>query len=608
MPTGERLSPKYTDLPKTVGAQPRPYWFGGSISIFQTMRAKRLSFRLLLACLWLISGPSFASSLAPNPQDAAARLAAANSAFQKMDYEGALALLQPAMPSLQRNGRAWRLTGLANLRLYKSTEAIKAYRQALALDPMDAQAQFYLGVTYAQQQQIPDALRWLRRAKATHRFDMTQLTVETDLTALRSDYRFGALMPTPADFDHPFVEAVNIIHEWDGEEAEDQFGWIARVIGDVDGDGYNDFVTSAPTHGRDGTNAGKVYVYSGHSGALLWSVDGSPGDQVGSGLEAAGDVDGDGVPDVIASAPEHDIAYVYSGRDGHTLHTLRGEATGDRYGEHVAGVGDIDGDGFADFIIEAPANNAGGKGAGRAYVYSGKDGHRLLTLTGELAGDSFGSTVAGYADATHRFLVVGAPGAGPRRSGRVYVYAGLSSEPAFVIDGDPTAVALGYMFASVLGDVDGDGVPDIFASDWSDANRGPGTGKTYVYSGRTGQRLFTFTGQTAGEGFGTTHSVAGDVNGDGHADLIIGAWQYSESAQGAGRAYLYDGRSGRLLKTYTSRIPGETFGFDAVGLGELDSKGQVELLITSGWSGVHGHHSGRVFLISSGITRQAAPF
>jgi hypothetical protein len=173
-----------------------------------------------------------------------------------------------------------------------------------------------------------------------------------------------------------------------------------------------------------------------------------------------------------------------------------------------------------------------------------------------------------------------------------------------VIEGDRSAVALGYMFVSVLGDVDGDGVPDIFASDWSDGSRGPGTGKAYVYSGRTGRRLYTWIGKTEGEGFGTTHSVAGDINGDGRADVIIGSWQYSGSVISAGRAYLYDGRTGHLLRTYTSRIPGETFGFDAVGYGEYDGSGQAELLITSGWSGVRGHHSGRVFLISSGVERR----
>jgi hypothetical protein len=240
-------------------------------------------------------------------------------------------------------------------------------------------------------------------------------------------------------------------------------------------------------------------------------------------------------------------------------------------------------------------------------VYSGKDGHLLLTVKGRRAGDAFGSSVAGYADGKHRFLVVGAPGAGPRKKGRVYVYEGLTDKPAFAFDADATGAALGYMFVSVLGDVDGDGVADIFASDFSDTAKGPQTGKTYVYSGKTGRRLYTWTGETAGEGFGTTQSIAGDVNGDGRADVIVGAWQYGRQAASAGRAYLYDGRTGRLLRTYTCRIPGDTFGFDAVGMGAVDGDGQAELLITSAWSGIRGHHSGRIFLISSGVPNPHAP-
>ena len=100
------------------------------------------------------------------------------------------------------------------------------------------------------------------------------------------------------------------------------------------------------------------------------------------------------------------------------------------------------------------------------------------------------------------------------------------------------------MFVSVPGDMDGDGVPDVYLSDWSNTAKGPSTGRVYVHSGKDGHRLFTFTGETAGEGFGTSPSNAGDVNGDGRADLIVGAWQYSGVAPSGGRAYLYSGRDG----------------------------------------------------------------
>jgi hypothetical protein len=344
-----------------------------------------------------------------------------------------------------------------------------------------------------------------------------------------------------------------------------------------------------------------VYVYSTKTGARLWTADGEPGDRFGTGVEGAGDTNRDGVPDVVAAAPGGGYAKVLSGKDGRVLLTLTAEDKADVFGRHAAGVGDVNRDGHADVIVGAPGNNAGGKGAGRAYVFSGKDGTKLLTLTGERAGDGFGSAVAGETDAKQTRLVVGAPAAGPAKRGRVYVYAGLSSSPKFVIEADDTGGALGAMFLGTPGDVDGDGVGDVYASDFGNTAKGPSTGRVYVHSGADGRQLLALTGSGAREGFGTSPSQAGDVDGDGHADLVVGAWQYAGAAVSGGRAYLYSGKDGRLMRTYTCRIPGDTFGFDSVTLGDVNGDGMADFLITSAWSGVNGFRSGRIFIISSGV-------
>jgi hypothetical protein len=529
-------------------------------------------------------------------QESPATLPAALAKLQANDPAGAAEILEQLLKREPSNGRAWRNLGLAYQTLKNYPRALESNRRALEVEPGVPSPLFSLGVISAANNDPESALEWLGKAKASRKIDMTQMEGVPELASLRNDPRFAKLLPEPKDFQDPFVESVRILREWDGEASNDQFGWIARNIGDVDGDHVPDIATSAPTRSASGDKAGRVYVYSTKSGKLLWSADGKAGDQLGSGVEGAGDTNHDGIPDVIASAPGGSYAKVYSGRDGRELLTLRGEKASDRFGQHVAGAGDVNHDGFADVIVGAP-------GAGRAYIYSGKDGKLLLTLTGEQAGDNFGSAVAGFSNRKTTLLLVGAPAAGPHKTGRAYVYDSLTAKPKFIIDSDDTGAALGGMFLSVPGDVDGDGVPDVYASDWNNRAKGPSTGRVYIHSGKDGKRLLTLTGETAGEGFGTSSSVAGDVDGDGHADFIVGAWQFAREAMGAGRAYLYSGKDGSLMKTYTCRIPGDTFGFDAVTMGDIDGDGTDDFLITSAWSGIHGFHSGRMFVISSGVKK-----
>ena len=93
--------------------------------------------------------------------------------------------------------------------------------------------------------------------------------------------------------------------------------------------------------------------------------------------------------------------------------------------------------------------------------------------------------------------------------------------------------------------------------------------------------------------FGTSPAVAGDADGDGRADLIVGAWQNAEAAPSGGKCYLLSGADGRELATWTCKQAGDTFGFDAVGLGDVDGDGALDFLLTSGWSPARGAKTGR---------------
>lgn len=520
--------------------------------------------------------------------------------IQPKDPAAAAKILEGVTAREPKNGTAWRLLGAARQQAKDLDGAIAAYLKAIDVQP-DPLATYRIGAVYALKKDAERAFEWLAKAKATGRVDMMQMEADPNMEPLRPDARYRALLPTRKDFENPFVENIRILGEWHGEASNDQFGWIARAIGDVDKDGALDFVTSAPFAGDPKSPPGRIYVYSSKSRKLLWKADGAMGDRLGLDVEAAGDVNADGVPDVVAAGGGQ--AIVFSGKDGAEIRRFKSPGTLPLFATSTAG--DVNGDGYADILAGAtPAPGPGAKPArGAAYVFSGKDGTVLLTLDGERETDNFGAEVDGVSNGKHTLLVVGASGAGPRNTGRVYVYTGLSQKPAFTIDADETGVALGAMFVAVAGDVNGDGVPDVYASDFQNRAKGQGTGRVYVHSGKDGSRLLTLTGEGPGEMFGTSPSTAGDLDGDGHADFAVGAWQSAAAAISGGRIYMHSGKDGRLLGTITCRIPGDTLGFDSMGIGDVDGDGIVDLLVTSAYSGINGYRSGRVFIVSSGIKR-----
>ena len=522
----------------------------------------------------------------------------AQARIQAKDYDSAIKTLEEFVKANPSAPAAWNLLGISYTRKGEYDKALEAFAKTKTAPQLRFQSLYNTACVYALKNEKEEAFKLLQQLRESGSFDMSLILTDDDLKTLRSDPRFEKLIPKPEEFTNPFVEKVKVIHELTGEAKGSQFGWIARRIGDVDGDKVNDFTTSAPTYSVEGRPAGRIYVYSGKTARLLWKQTGSSSDRLGLGIESAGDVNADRVPDLIASAPGAGKAYVYSGIDGKILLTVGSGDQGETFGRHVSGIGDFNGDGHDDLIVGAPGNSAAGQGAGRAYVFSGKDGASLITLDGERAGDAFGSAVSGYAKKRQGFLIVGAPNAGPKKNGRVYVYDSLSNKPKFTIEADETGAQLGAMFLSAVGDVNRDKIPDIYASDFSNTAKGNATGRIYVHSGSDGRRLLELTGEGANDGFGIGSADAGDVNKDGYDDLIVGAWQHSSAARSGGKVYLYSGKDGAQLRAYTCRIPGDTFGFDATGLGDVDGDGFIDLLLTSAWSGVNGFQSGRIFVIS----------
>ncbi len=402
----------------------------------------------------------------------------------------------------------------------------------------------------------------------------------------------------------------SLTYTFDGEAAGDELGHSVSGAGDVNSDGYANLIVGAYDNDAGGSNAGRAYVYSGQTGALLCTFTGeAAGDRFGYSVSGAGDVNGDGYADlidgytkIISSCNNARREYVYCGQTGGFLYALTGEAAYDRFGYSVSGAGDVDGDGYADLIVGAYNNDAGGSWAGRAYVYSGQSGDLLHTFTGEAGNDWFGRSVSGAGDVNsdgYADLIVGAPNndAGGSWAGRAYVYSGQSGDLLHTFTGEAAGGEMGLGHSvSGAGDVNGDGYADlIVGAPSNDA----GAGRAYVYSGQTGDLLHTFTGEAAGDMLGHSVSGAGDVDGDGYADLIVGAPGNDAGGSNAGRAYVYSGQTGGFLYTFTGEAAGDELGHSVSGAGDVNSDGYADLIVGAPNNDAGGTNAGRAYIYST---------
>ncbi len=237
------------------------------------------------------------------------------------------------------------------------------------------------------------------------------------------------------------------------------------------------------------------------------------------------------------------------------LYKKDGVAFQDQFGHSVAYAGDVNGDGTPDFIIGAPEADPGGLDrAGCAYVYSGANGTLLYQKNGTSIFDRFGSSVAyaGDVDGDGRDdFIIGARFADPgglTGAGSAYVYSGATGILLHNKNGAASGDALGFSVASA-GDVNNDGKADFIVGAFGADPGGLGSaGSAYVYSGAMGALLYQKDGATVGDQLGFSVASAGEVDGDGRPDFIISA-RLADSGMpfSAGSAYVYSGATGTLL-------------------------------------------------------------
>ena len=378
----------------------------------------------------------------------------------------------------------------------------------------------------------------------------------------------------------------------DGTAWADNIGRYVAGAGDVDGDGYDDVMIGS-------THINEVYVYvggpSGTSAAVATTLTGPTGESFGR-VAGAGDVNADGHDDVLVGAQAYGTStgrvYVYLGaRGGLTTSiaaTLQGEAVQNQFGATLAGPGDVNGDGYDDVVVGAYAYATN---TGRVYIYTGSatgvSTTATTTLTGETTSDLFGTVIAAAGDVNGDGYADVLTSATTYRSsmGRVYLYMGEAGGLTDPAASSWTGVGIEYLGYAVAGagDVNGDTFDDVLVG----AYRVEGsTGQAYLYAGSatglTTDAAVTFEGESGNGDFGRAVAGAGDVNGDGYDDVIIGAQRYPLTGA-YGRAYVYLGAaswpSTTASTTLTGTASGDYFGCDVAGAGDVDGDGYDDVLV-----------------------------
>jgi hypothetical protein len=390
----------------------------------------------------------------------------------------------------------------------------------------------------------------------------------------------GALRITVQDGGHPYplvIDPTLVVPAWSGlgDQYEEFFGASVAGAGDVNGDGFADVIVGAYRFDNGFFDEGRAFIFLGSpvgpSPVPAWTADGNQtGAWFGYSVASAGEVNGDGYADVIIGArlyenghTDEGRAYVYLGSSvglgTAPAWTAEPDQSNAAFGSSVASAGDVNGDGFGDVIVGAPKfDSAFGTDEGRAFLYLGSAAG-LSTLSGWSAGSGLYSSAYGFSVASagdvngdgFADVIIGAPlydNLGFPDEGRVFVYtgslSGLSPDPVWTADGNKTLAQFGYSVAGA-GDVSGDGIADvIIGAPFYDS------GRVFVYHGSlAGLSLSPDFGAKINKNpadFGASVAGVGDVNGDGISDVAIGAPRVGDQTTTAGglvRVY-YGSRTG----------------------------------------------------------------
>lgn len=345
-----------------------------------------------------------------------------------------------------------------------------------------------------------------------------------------------------------------LIRMHNGSGPNRRMGQLVSTAGDQNGDGIDDYAIIASYDNEFLYPSGEVELRSGANGALIRRYTSSSNwDHFGAAVAAVGDMNGDGLHDLAVGAYDDDwsglgsgAVYIFSGADGHAIHTLRGEHPWDRFGFSIAGCGDMDFDGVPDFAVGAPNQKAGAKSAGKVTFHSGANGAELNFIRGRGRDAFFGTkmvclgdvdndmvpdfAISGIDDSTN---IVGL-------SAHIQIVSGADASVIQTLEQESDGERFGYSMAAV--DVNGDGINDLAVGTpmaGQIGSTGLASGRIEAFSGPSGRPLFRHNGDTAYARFGSSVCGVDDRDGNGLDDLLVGSPGNGAGSVGGGFVETY---------------------------------------------------------------------